>query len=116
MIRLEYEQTVQLLKEAVHKMGEDYVYPHANETCMYFEFEDRAPSCIVGHVLAQEGMTYMDVRGINTDGVISLIESRVIEPADERVTDLLGRVQTHQDNGLPWGEALDKAIAYAGET
>lgn len=109
MIRLEYEQTVQLLKEVVYKVGEDYVYPHKDQICMYFERQ--APSCIVGHVLDHEGVTHADIRSKNENGVVSLIESNIIEPEDQRVVDLLEQVQMHQDNGIPWGDALTKAIA-----
>lgn len=104
--------------------------PEKRAGCQYFK--DDQPSCIVGHVLADLGVsetktekrtygyaTYTDHTLMTSEGGV-LMQSR--EPArcidwrmlgvrmpTEKQKTWVQALQDHQDSGNSWGEALEKA-------
>jgi len=116
-ITLTYDEAVSLLERAVAEKGADYVYPRAHRLagCVYFEEETKAPSCIVGHVLAYKGVDpepFIEDVNLNGDTVDSLLsddEDPGFVNTDGRTKSLLSWVQHIQDNGKPWGDAVYRA-------
>lgn len=115
-LELTYTDALRLLEKAVADKGEDYVYPHYNDGCAYFEeaFRENAgqPSCIVGHVLSYGGITEEDLNGANMTGVRSLTgeNSRChVLDVDDETRELLRAAQAFQDAGMPWGHAVAEA-------
>lgn len=82
------------------------------ETCRYF-MPDGSPSCIVGVALAGElaesGVTPGSKS--NERGIFQLLAKDVEIPLTARAIRFLWRLQSMQDHGKPWGEALDTAAA-----
>lgn len=116
MITLSYDQALDLLRAQVEKKGADYVYtiPEVEVEgdsffgvdCRYFV--DGQPSCIVGHVFADLGVSEQHV----------LEGSRPTQAApdfvkmeDLKTEALLVVAQSYQDAGTPWGEAVEVAHA-----
>lgn len=99
--QLDYGQAVVFLEKAIAEKGADYEYerPEESETCLYFE--QGQPSCIVGHVLSYMGYNHV-TEGM---GVMGVLRSLGID-ADYQTQNLLMNVQTSQDGGMPWGDAV----------
>lgn len=118
-VTLTFEETVALLRRAQGAKGKDYVYERqpivdsegmATSGCVYFT-ED-GPSCKVGHILHYKGVTFEDMEAMGqncTTNVSELVaEKRLV--VDLRTEGLLTLVQEKQDEGMPWGRALEEAL------
>jgi hypothetical protein len=111
-IKLTYVDALRLLEKAVADKGSGYVYERIpladSQVCQYFHAGQ--PSCIVGHVLAYEGVTQADLSdGLNRAGVGALgIE------VDTETMLLLKLAQRFQDAGVAWGETVLRARRTAG--
>jgi hypothetical protein len=113
----------ELLARAVKERGKRHVYRHPvvpgyGELCVYFNPEDGAPSCIVGHVLAYKGLSLDSlVQGdinLNTYAAVgTLIDLDVIK-VDSETQALLEIAQSEQDSGMPWGRAVKEARETCG--
>ena len=132
-MEITYEDAVLLLKQIVADRGEDWVYPqfdacpecsslaaengedghycswHMSEGCRYFT-EEGQPACIVGEFFS---------RTVPSDDIGRFyIEGRIASEAinylplevDARTRRLLSTAQQRQDEGMPWGESLTRAI------
>lgn len=121
MRKFTYEDVVLSLKEIING-DEDYVYeqtppfePNGEPQCSYFDYEGR-PSCLVGHFFAKEGLLTADsplratLEGDNATQALSVLENRGIALFTEEAANVLWRAQIHQDEGKPWGYALEGAI------
>ncbi len=80
--------------------------------CRYLE-PDNSPSCIVGaafHPEILEAKITFD-SSVNTTGVGTLFQEALWDrfQLTQRAYSFLSRLQTEQDTGRPWGEALDTA-------
>lgn len=116
-IHLSFEQALAGLEKAVAAKGEDFKYeaPVVDEEegltmCMYFSRTGQ-PSCIVGHVLADHGVSVDDLGHWNEDATVHTLVDHSVLDVDARTTLLLRRAQEMQDNGHPWGKALAEAKA-----
>lgn len=122
MRKFTYEDVVLTLKEIING-EEDYVYeqtppfdPWADPQCSYFDYEGR-PSCLVGHFFARTGLLTADsplrrtLEGDNATQAISVMADRGIAEFTEEAANVLWRAQIHQDEGKPWGFALEAAIS-----
>ena len=133
MSHIGYEDAVLLLKQIVADRGEDWIYPpfdacpdcsaavtqhgdygyycgwHMEEGCRYFTYGG-APACIVGEFIHRT-VDLSNYDGINIEGRIAseAIDHLSIE-VDDRTRRLLAIAQQRQDEGIPWGEALTRAI------
>ena len=116
-----YEDVKDALLDIVAECPE-YIDARANEDCMYFNPFDGTPSCIVGHYFDRVGVMFPDLAGSNGQTVRSLfaghqdIESGawvegLFPNADEKATEFLALVQTAQDRGVSWGQAVQDAVA-----
>jgi hypothetical protein len=107
---IEFSEALNSLNKAVAKKGEDYVYRSGR--CRYFE-DDGGPSCLVGWVLADKGVTKadLDARGnVNSEGLDSLFRSGLVE-ADDRTRRLLSEAQAANDGRTAWGRAMDAILS-----
>ncbi|ATN91118.1 hypothetical protein SEA_HOONTER_83 [Mycobacterium phage Hoonter] len=105
--------TATQLAEEVKRLAAEY--PDKQAACQYFESDTGEPCCIVGHALAKFGYTYADAKRQWNTGVDvgDLLYRGVIVLGDDESHDLLDglrEVQSAQDDGLPWGEAV-KALS-----
>lgn len=129
-MHLSFEDAVLGLKKALAVKGEDYVYEqpvfespsgYTAQRCAYFTPQG-APSCIVGHIMADLGHTVDDLdapdelfektRNVGTDAPRAL--KHLGYTLDSRAIEVLANAQALQDGGRPWGEAVTDAIAAAG--
>tara|TARA_A100001388_G_C28657317_1_gene445030 strand:- start:244 stop:627 length:384 start_codon:yes stop_codon:yes gene_type:complete len=121
MKKFTYEDVVLSLKEIING-DEDYVYEqtppfewNGEPQCAYFDYKGQ-PSCLVGHFFAKEGLLTADsplrrtLEGDNATQAISVMTDRGIAEFTEEATELLWYAQMHQDEGKPWGYALEGAI------
>lgn len=125
-VTLTYDEALALLRKAVETNGADYVYPNWKETfgCRYFGSAGE-PSCIVGHVLADKGVTLAELSGLdecrsvragsvaNLDLSPPELAKRGLIEADPRTVALLKEAQWQQDYGVAWGLAVEKAVRVA---
>jgi hypothetical protein len=109
-MKISFDQLNADLDALVAEKGPDYVYPKAEGDCLYFEgriaigededgyptYDDASgvPSCIVGHVAAQDEHTKA---------------SQLPLWADTKAAQLANRVQNLQDNGATWAAAVEQA-------
>ncbi len=109
-------QALELLDKVVQAKGADYVYPgQPGDLCFNFE-TDGAPSCIVGHVLADLGLTYeraSRLKVVGSSGAHDTVQYLVADgfPYTFSVGAMcaLYVAQTVQDQRESWGAALDAA-------
>lgn len=111
---------------AVVSGHEDYVYAapahqvQPGASCFYVhhntETGEKSPGCVVGHVLNRLGVsldTLMGYEGTRADQVIQDLTREDLQPTPRpHVTylrRLLDQAQQCQDNGAPWGDALERA-------
>lgn len=93
-----------LMERAVRERGAAYVYeaPADAEGFVYFDSKGR-PSCLIGHVLS-----YLDLGpGDVPEGSNVWLGLRDLIPAEAGVIEGLDAAQACQDEGNPWGDALD---------
>lgn len=124
MLELTFEKAQELVDAAIAERGEDYVYSKQAGSCLYVHsdswFHDERgewvrvnekPGCIVGVALVNLGVGMDELVSINTldaSAALQHLEQRGVWVETEAV-DFLSRVQVSQDNGMPWGEARDRA-------
>lgn len=133
-MEITYEDAVLLLKQIVADRGEDWVYPqfdacqdcsdlaaqadddeyyycswHMSDGCRYFT-EEGQPACIVGEFFSRT-LQPEDLNRFHLEGrtVIDALQYLPME-VDDRTRHLLAAAQQRQDEGMPWGESLTRAI------
>lgn len=131
-MEITYEDAVLLLKQIVADRGEDWIYPsfddcmtcsdmrnesgedvycdwHTSEGCRYFT-DQGAPACIVGEffsrTLRPEDYNRFYLEGRVATEALNYLPLEV----DQRTRCLLSVAQQRQDEGMPWGESLTRAI------
>lgn len=116
MAEITLDEAKTLLARAVEERGADYTYKmltiDGSALCAYFDPETKAPSCIVGQVLAYKGITFDDMVTQNKNVYASagtLIDTKFIK-ADNETRALLEAVQSEQDAGMPWGRSVEEAL------
>ena len=117
MIELTYDQARKLVEAQIEAEGADYVYPSREVEgqkgrCQYFR--DGEPSCIVGRVLAEVGVTE-DQIGYNdmAENVLKKLQYEGVLIAEPKAKLFLQYIQRRQDNAIPWGEAYAMALEEA---
>jgi hypothetical protein len=111
--KLSYDEALELLYRAIAEKGPDYVYEKTSTglgSCAYFI--DNQPSCIVGHVLAYKGVKPEDLPGRSNTAQIGALAVG----EDSRTNYLLDMAQVYQDRGVPWGQAVENALAWVNDT
>lgn len=120
MIELTLARTKELLAEAVAEKGEDFVYvdefgQQADESgyvrCHYVHGDQ--PGCIVGNVLHRAGVPLDELGAYEAQNAGDLFQGLFV--AEGEAVRLLNAVQSRQDLGVPWGEALRLALALQGD-
>lgn len=113
------EGAIGLLRMVVFEKGADFRYqkvasPNGYPWCV--NFHEGQPSCIVGHVLANLGLTGEDAGRWRVAGDVGVSETfgrldgtEFGWTADTDAADILTIAQSQQDNGMTWGEALSAA-------
>jgi len=122
-VKIDREQAVALLERAVFEKGADYVYQQRSAlngpSCVYVDTDTGAPSCIIGHLVSyvapetllgiaqwersqESTYTGTDVRELKNQ-LVDHVEF------DYEALYLLRSVQTAQDGGMTWGQAVERA-------
>uniref|UniRef100_A0AAU3I734 Uncharacterized protein n=1 Tax=Streptomyces sp. NBC_01393 TaxID=2903851 RepID=A0AAU3I734_9ACTN len=126
-VEITLSEAKELLARAVEEKGAGYVYKMPiveartgarDHLCAYFDPATKAPSCLVGHVLAHKGFTYdrMEALDVNTyASAATLVDTEVIK-VDNQTRALLEIVQCEQDQGQTWGASLGEALALYEES
>lgn len=89
----------------------DYVYRHKQGEliCQYTDGAD-GQGCIVGQALRALGVPYDMLKRYDQDddGIAASYVLRVLLPRnlDVSVLDTINLIQTRQDDGMPWGQAI----------
>jgi hypothetical protein len=113
-IALTREVVDPILDALVEEYGADYVYPEADNGCLYVR--DGAPSCIIGHVYNRLGVP-LEVLAANEFTTASEVAHRALgvdiynnEGGDFiPIARYLDRIQREQDSTIPWGQAVESA-------
>ena len=109
---LTLDLTNRLLDEVVAEFGEDHVYvkpvdpEQVSPDCLYVHEVDgkQEPGCIVAQVLHKFGVPLDKL--VFFEGVASFAAVHKIVSIEKKADILLDRVQSRQDLGEPWGEAV----------
>jgi hypothetical protein len=111
---LDCDDALTLLRAAVQAKGADHIYqPKPNgrgDRQCYYLYGDQ-PDCIVGHVLLAAGWTLDEVYSVEETTPGSYQCGLWSQRLTERAAALLDYTQINQDRGLPWGKAVDDAVA-----
>jgi hypothetical protein len=130
IVTITKEQALDSIRRAVAEKGEGYVYierpEHGPDGYRYLN-PDGTPSCIIGHVLHDAGLTdvkMFEAEHRNPLGVpVTLNETKFHEALrsdnvdlgiiiNTRTAEALSSLQRDQDGGSPWGSILRRAEAY----
>jgi hypothetical protein len=119
------DQIVERLVVAVREVAAekpDLVYSAPYGGCAYVA--DGQPSCIVGHAAWRLGLIDGSLEsddGINSSGVTTLLRHLGVLPNNDLdygepgyAREFLDAVQEKQDEGVPWGDAVEIADERAG--
>lgn len=123
---LDLPAAVRLTKALVAEYGEGYVYvwPTLEGRCSYTRMDVAGklhPSCAVGHVAYRhgypldlmrskwEGVTVLGVTGHSGD---HRVDAPSLLGATAPAASFLEVFQSRQDEGKPWGQCFDEAMAY----
>lgn len=116
MKTIEYADALRALNEAVKAKGYKYVYPRTERSANYcYNIWNGQPDCIVGTALVWLGVPiewFEAEPSRENDDVGDVCKALLLDGKfefTEDAKDLLGQAQTHQDNGIPWGEAVTLA-------
>jgi len=124
-LSLTFEQALTALESAAAKQPERNLEDMGG-TCLYFfdtytagatndtnarkgiaaRYAPGEPCCIVGQVLADNGLTIDDVGTYNEGCTVGGLAGGDLLSLDDRAHDLLRRAQEYQDCGKPWAEAV----------
>lgn len=120
-IVIDRHQAIELLERAVEENGPDYVYD-SGPGCDYvrtdWDANDNpiyAPSCIVGHAFYYLGVPIEQIVVLDhqAHGGIAHVAHNLPELLGVELTreaeDVFATAQDKQDNGIPWGEAVESA-------
>ena len=118
-IDLTPEVALDLLAKAVAKRGEDYVYEKLDYAsgleCRYAH--RGAPSCLVGEVLFEAGITLAALVRFDRDEIgnpSALVDTDSLD-IPFATAFALDRAQQAQDTGKTWGAALQAARDYVAD-
>lgn len=115
IVSLNYDEAKRLVEAEIAKEGSDYVYMRGgSKPCLNVDYDaggDLVGSCLVGRALVAAGV---EVEILATDAykdadIIHLNESGVVK-LTHKARRFLGTAQGLQDQGRPWGYALENAI------
>jgi hypothetical protein len=115
-LTLRLDEVVYDLLDIIEEKGGDYTYTQfCAGICQYFH--DEEPGCIVGHLLAKHGITQAfleskdgpNVFELNASDVTELVDRDVLG-VDNKTRAFLFNLQSKQDKGVTWGEAMKFAI------
>ncbi len=136
MIEITLDSAIEAVRAAVDEKGKYYTYApvslsvHGAVGCVYVH--DGAPSCAVGHAMVNLGVpihlfTEEDEFGVglnvDTDacGLLAALarDGELSMPLDaeeaDQIVTFLAAVQDKQDDGRPWGEALQYGLDKVGK-
>lgn len=117
--QIDIDRALDLLRRVVEGR-EDYVYQRltdgsGEDVCAYFDLTTGQPSCLVGHVLAEVGVTLDTLPDRHNVGSgIHHLDVPGVEMT-RGARRVLSAAQRAQDRGTPWGEAAARAQVAAKE-
>ena len=113
---IKYDEVVDMLK-AIVAGKEDFVYERVESVCLYWtngEDATRDASCIVGHVFQALGvLSDLPHWYQNSDAnvTVGVLKQKGVLIFTRKAQALLMVAQGRQDEGIPWGEAVQEALA-----
>jgi hypothetical protein len=112
MEALTLDRAKELAAEVVAEFGEDYEYPdehrqaHAGvRMCTYVH--DGKPSCLVAQILHKHGVSMAELALWEFKGAWKVV-GEVVPDVSQEVRDYLHNIQSEQDNGIPWADAVER--------
>lgn len=116
MTNVSFQDVVNVTSEVVEEYGRDFVYTMPDgKQCLYQS--EGYPSCLVGHVLNRVGVSIDALVDLDSGEYDDIPEElQAVAETNGVLVDLdalgmLLEAQGYQDNGMPWGDAWDKARA-----
>lgn len=119
MRNMNLNTVVEVATEIVTEKGEDYIYPGSfSDNCMYWDYDEQEPSCLVGHVLYNTALIskeddFMLIENSTSDQACSAVEKWERATFTGPARDFLYALQNRQDAGWTWGRSLEFALAAA---
>lgn len=124
-IRLvDFEELIATFEKIIDEYGQDHVYKPAEPGRCVYKYEGE-PDCIVGHVIASISPEDFKILDVNVDQAFNadMLSETILRPDSDdprnlralkirftpKAAELARQVQTRQDDGWSWGEALANA-------
>lgn len=101
--RIDFARADALLSRALVENGIDHVYVKEQYGGNCKNFHEGVPACIIGHALSYLGLKATDV----PEASIASVWQDLMLDIDADALDLWKFTQAKQDNGAPWGEAVE---------
>jgi hypothetical protein len=133
MIRMTYKNALELATQAVEEKGEDYVYTDergvradnldAIAGCANWHYSnpddsssEKVVGCLVGNIMHRAGLNiFKYARGADASTLIRTAYTEVT--VTDKAHTFLRELQSQQDSGRTWGEALEiakKRVSFLG--
>lgn len=77
--------------------------------CVNWDVNENKPSCVVGHILYKFGVPIQTLINRNEEGVEDFTEWLQSDPHENDTFRFLAEIQSLQDKGRTWGDALQLA-------
>lgn len=121
MIVLTHESVVKGLNALVDEYGYDHVYQGHGTFIQCTYVHDGQPDCIVGKLLHSMGVSLARLEradfnngrsvAISASELVRELASEDVITAEWGVDRFLSEVQSHQDSGMKWGDAVMYAVS-----
>lgn len=119
MRNMNLNTVVEVATEIVNEKGEDYIYPGSfYDDCMYWDYDEQEPSCLIGHVLYNTALIstqddFLLIENSTSDSACAFVEKWGRATFSGPAQDFLYAAQNRQDAGWTWGRSLEFAKAAA---
>lgn len=116
MIRLSYDDVIVLASEVLEEKGANYIYGGSELSsgkCRYVR--NGEPDCLVGNILHRAGVSVERLAeadfgmGLDASDLCRRLHAEGVLEIEDRGTRFLNYAQALQDNGVPWGDAVERA-------
>lgn len=120
MESLTYERAVELAREVVAEFGEEYTYPASHKrlehadgvpSCVYVH--EGRPSCLVSQILHRHGVSLDELANNEFRGAWFVAGD--LAGADAKTRLFLDVVQSNQDGGTTWAQAVNNGVLWMEE-
>lgn len=119
MVYINYETALRLVNDEIENEGSDYVYNNGDEnlSCVNVVLDEDGEiigCCLIGRALMAAGVDPEYLMSRKTDSIHSIVSNGGVR-ITEKAFRLFSTAQVLQDQGTPWGMAVQRGIETASD-